>query len=131
LMEKYHPHENYRQITETDKMRLAKYFLTLLFLTACMMVHAQQQTLTLQQCLDIAIKNNLTVKQDSITAQADRINFLQAKDNLIPYISGGANRTFSSGRAVNPVTNTYVTQSVTSDNYNLNGSVTLFNGKAP
>ena len=111
-------------------MRFSKYFLTLLFLTVCALAQAQQQTLTLQQCLDIAIRNNLTVKQDSITAQEQRIDFLQAKDNMIPYITGGANRTFSSGRAVNPVTNTYVTQSVTSDNYNLNGSVTLFNGLA-
>jgi outer membrane protein len=111
-------------------MRFSKYFLTLLFLTVCVFAKAQQQTLTLQQCLDVAIKNNLTVKQDSITAQQDRINFVQAKDNMIPYITGGANRTFSSGRAVNPVTNTYITQSVTSDNYNLNGQVTLFNGLA-
>jgi len=109
-------------------MRSVKYFITLLFLTCCVLAHAQQQTLTLTQCLQIAIRNNLTVKQDSITAQVDRIDFLQAKDNMIPYITGGANRTFSSGRAVNPVTNTYITQSVTSDNYNLNGSVTLFNG---
>ena len=111
-------------------MRFSKYFLTLLFLTACVLAKAQQQTLTLQQCLNIAIKNNLTVRQDSIIAQQDRISFLQAKDNLIPNITGGANRTFSSGRAVNPVTNTYITQSVTSDNYNLNGQVTLFNGLA-
>jgi outer membrane protein len=109
-------------------MRFAKYFLTLLFLSVYVLVHAQTQTLTLQQCLDIAIKNNLTVKQDSITAQQDRVGFLQAKDNLIPNITGGANRTFSSGRAASPVTNTYITQSVTSDNYNLNGQVTLFNG---
>lgn len=86
--------------------------------------------LTLQQCLDIAIKNNLTVKQDSLTAEQARISYAQAKDNLIPSITGGASRNLSSGRGVNPVTNTYVTQSVTSDNYNLNGNVTLFNGLA-
>ena len=109
-------------------MRFVKYFLTVLFLTVYVLVHAQTQTLTLQQCLDIAVKNNLTVKQDSITAEQDRVGFQQAKDNLIPSITGGANRTFSSGRAASPVTNTYTTQSVTSDNYNLNGQVTLFNG---
>ena len=86
--------------------------------------------LTLQQALDIAIKNNLTVKQDSLTAQQARIGYLQAKDNLIPYITGGANRTLSSGRALNPVTNNYITQGVTSDNYNLQGQVTIFNGLA-
>jgi outer membrane protein len=113
-------------------MRFSKYFLTLLFMAGGFLAHAQQKDtlLTLQQCLDIAIKNNLTVKQDSLTAQQARISFVQAKDNLIPYITSGASRTLSSGRALNPVTNNYITQAVTSDNYNLQGSVTIFNGLA-
>jgi outer membrane protein len=112
-------------------MRFSKYFLILIFLACSILTYAQQtNTLTLKQCLDIAIKNNLTVQQDSLTAQQARIGFVQAKDNLIPSITGGANRNLTSGRALNPVTNTYITQSVTSDNYNASGSVTLFNGLA-
>jgi outer membrane protein len=49
---------------------------------------------------------------------------------MIPYIQGNANRQISSGRGLNPATNTYTTNSVTADNYNLSGSVTLFNGLA-
>lgn len=111
-------------------MRFSKYFLTLLFIGGGVLAHAQTTTLTLQQCLDIAVKNNLTVKQDSVQAEQAHIGFLQAKDNLIPSITGGANRDLTSGRATNPVTNAYITQSVTSDNYNLQGQVTLFNGLA-
>ena len=112
-------------------MRSSKYLLTLLFFACGILAHAQQtNTLTLQQCLDIAIKNNLTVQQDSVSAQLARVSYVQAKVNLIPYISGGANRNLTSGRALNPVTNTYITQSVTSDNYNVSGSVTVFNGLA-
>ncbi|HEY5328209.1 MAG TPA: TolC family protein [Mucilaginibacter sp.] len=112
-------------------MRFNKYFLTLLFLVCSILAQAQTDTLlTLRQCLDIAIKNNLQVQQSSVTAEQARIGLIQAKDNLIPSITSNANRTLSSGRALNPVTNNYITQSVTSDNYNLNGSVTLFNGLA-
>jgi outer membrane protein len=112
-------------------MRLNKYFLTLLFLASGILAQAQQDSvITLQQCLDVAIKNNLQVKQASVTAEEAHIGFNQAKDNLIPSISGGANRNLTSGRALNPVTNTYITQSVTSDNFNLSGSVTVFNGLA-
>jgi outer membrane protein len=114
-------------------MRFSKYFLTFLFLTVCVWVHAQQQppaTLTLQQCIQIAVKNNLTAQQDSLTAEQQRINLLQAKENLLPSITGSANRALTSGRALNPVTNAYITQSVTSDNYNANATVTLFNGLA-
>jgi len=112
-------------------MRFSKYFLTLLFFACGILAHAQQNnTLTLQQCLDIAIKNNLTVKQDSLAAQQARIGYVQAKDNLFPSITGAGSRDLTSGRATNPVTNAYITQSVTSDNYNLQGSVTIFNGLA-
>jgi outer membrane protein len=112
-------------------MRFSKYFLTLLFLGCAILAHAQQDTvITLQQCLDIAIKNNLQVKQASVTAEQAHIGFTQAKDNLIPYISGGANRNITSGRVTSPVTGNYITQAVTSDNYNLSGNVTVFNGLA-
>lgn len=112
-------------------MRFSKYFLTLLLLAGGVLAHAQQDTvITLQQCLDIAIKNNLSVKQASVTAEQEHIGFLQAKENLIPSIGGGASRGLTSGRALNPVTNAYITQSVTSDNYSLTGSVTVFNGFA-
>src|ERR1035437_6596690 len=104
-------------------MRFSKYFLIILFIACVSMVHAQQNNiLTLQQCLDIAVKNNLTVRQDSLTAEQARIGFTQAKDNILPSITGFAGRELTSGRALNPVTNNYITQSVTSDNYNMQGS---------
>jgi outer membrane protein len=112
-------------------MRLNKYFLTILFISCSIIVHAQQDsTLSLQQCLDIAIKNNLNVKQSGLTMEQDRIAFNQSKENLLPSITGAASRELSQGRGINPVTNTYVNQSLTSDNYSLNGSLVLFNGLA-
>lgn len=62
--------------------------------------------------------------------EQDRIAFNQQKENLLPSISGNASRGLSQGRGVNPVTNTYVNQSITSDNYGVSGSLTLFNGLA-
>jgi outer membrane protein len=112
-------------------MRFNKYFLTLLFFACNVLAYAQQSnTLTLQQCLDIAIKNNLNVKQTGLIMDQDRISFNQAKENLLPSITGNASRQLSKGRGINPVTNTYVNQSLTSDNYSLGASLTLFNGLA-
>ena len=109
----------------------SKYILTLLFLTGSILAHAQQDSVfSLHQCLDIAIKNNLTVQQTAITTERDRIGFVQAKDNIIPSISAQASRDYTTGRTVNPVTNTYINQSVTYDNYAVQGNVTIFNGLA-
>ena len=112
-------------------MRFSKYFLSVLFLGCGTLAQAQQSNLiSLQQCLDIAIKNNLTVKQTGLTMEQDRIYFNQAKENLLPSISANASRQLSQGRGINTITNTYVNQSLTSDNYGLTGSLTLFNGLA-
>lgn len=115
-------------------MRFSKYILTFLFITCGILAHAQQTDtstlLTLQKCLDIAVKNNLQVKQSGLTVQSAHIDLMQAKENLLPSINGNANRQLSQGRGINSVTNTYVNQSQTNDSYNLNGGLTLFNGFA-
>jgi outer membrane protein len=93
--------------------------------------NAQQgNVLTLQQCIDTAIKNNLNVQQTAITAERARIGYVQAKDNMIPTAIGGISRELSTGRAVNPANNSYINQSLTYDSYNLQGTVTVFNGLA-
>ena len=112
-------------------MRFLKYVFVVLFISVSQFVAAQQKnTYTLQDCLAIAVKNNLQVKQSSLNAESNHLAYLQAKENLLPAVSGSAGRTLSQGRAINSVTNTYVNQSLTSDNYGLNGSLTLFNGLA-
>ena len=111
--------------------RSVKYLFTLLFLPVSILAYAQtDSTLTLQQCLDIAIKNNLQIKQSNTSAELARIDLRQAKENLLPAIDGSIGRTFYQGRGISPVTNSYVNQSQTNDSYSLSGSLTLFNGLA-
>jgi outer membrane protein len=113
-------------------MRFNKYILTLFFITGSILAHAQKidtnALFTLQKCLDIAIKNNLQVKQSDANAQLAHIDYRQAIENLLPSVSGSASRSFNNGRAISPLTNAYVNQSATNDNYSLSGSMTLFNG---
>jgi len=108
-----------------------KYTLIILLLVSGFKVSAQQNNIyTLQQCLDTAVKYNLQVQQSFITAETNRISYVQAKDNLYPTAVAGVSRELTTGRSLNPVTNTYFNQSVTSDNYTLQSSAVLFNGLA-
>ncbi len=115
-------------------MRLSKYIFLFFFITGSICAEAQQpdtsKQLTLTQCLDIAIKNNLQVKQSNATAESSRIDLRQAKENLIPTINGGVNRTWSQGHAINNYTGLYSNQSQTQDFYGLTSGMTLFNGFA-
>lgn len=115
-------------------MRSSKFILALLFITSTILANAQGSDTTtlfsLQKCLDIAIKNNLQVKQSGINAESARIDLRQSKENLLPSIGANASRSFYNGRGISPITNAYVNQSQTNDSYNLNGNMTLFNGFA-
>lgn len=94
-------------------------------------VQAQTQTdsvLSVRQCVEIAIKNNLQVRQSEIAMQRLRIGYNQAKENLLPSLNGNVDHSINSGRSINPFTNSYVTQSYTAGNYNLNANLTLFSG---
>lgn len=109
-------------------MSFRKYIIAVVLLVTCGKVYAQQDsTYTIQQCLDIAIKNNLQVKQSDANSRLAGIDFRQAKENIIPSLSAGAQRQYSQGRSLNS-SNAYVSQSQTADNYSASASLTLFNG---
>lgn len=84
--------------------------------------------LTLQQCLDIGIKNNLTVKQTAAQMEAGRIYWLQTRENLLPSLNGDASQNFSQGRSLNPFTNGYLDQPISSGSYGLSSSLMLSSG---
>ena len=91
---------------------------------------SQTNTLTLQQAVEIAIKNNLDVKQSDLQMQAAGVNWRQSKANLIPSLEGFANHGINQGRSIDPFTNSFVNQSVNYAGYGLNSSVIIFNGLA-
>ena len=108
-----------------------KIFTILLLLLSVFTARAQQNNqYTLQQCLDIAVQNNLNIKQTGLAMDQYQVNLKQAKENLLPAINGNVSRQLSQGRGISSVTNTYLNQSLTSDYYSLTGSLTLFNGLA-
>lgn len=91
-------------------------------------VFAQTKILSLQECVDIALENNLRVKRGYYSLRNSEISLVQAKASLLPSFNLGSNAGKNFGRAINPVTNTFINRN--SDVFNIQGSsfVTLFNG---
>ncbi|WP_255547644.1 TolC family protein [Mucilaginibacter sp. dw_454] len=111
---------------------IKRLLLAAVVLLASEVARAQQMVtdsvLTLQQCLDIGIKNNLQVRQTEAQMEASRIYWQQARENLLPTINGSIDHSLSEGRSLNPFTNGYLNQSITSANYNLSGGLVLSSG---
>jgi outer membrane protein len=112
-------------------MRYLKFILFSLITVLPALAHSQTATdsvLTLQQCIDIAIKNNLDVKKSELLMETSHVNFNQARENLLPAINGQVDHSINSGRGIDPSTNTYVKQSFKSGNYGLSSDLTVFSG---
>lgn len=84
--------------------------------------------LTIKQCVDLAIKNNLLVQQSEIQLETNGVNFKQAKDNLLPQVSGTVSQGMNYGRSISNTNNGYVNQQNSSGSYSLNANLLLFNG---
>ncbi len=84
--------------------------------------------LSLQQCVEMAIKNNLQSEQSSLLAQQNEIQFRQAKLNMLPNLNGSISQGINKGRSIDPYTNAYIDSRVDYGNYGLSSGIVLFNG---
>lgn len=87
-----------------------------------------QGTITLQQAIQTAVKNNIEVRQRGTDVQAAEVDYRQAKANLLPTLNGNIYHGGNRGRSIDPFTNRYVNQQVYYANYSLGSTAVLFNG---
>ena len=89
---------------------------------------ATNQTLTLEQCIDYALKNNIQVKQSELNTELSQINLIQSKANLLPSLNANASHSLNIGRTIDRFTNQFADAEVLSQNFSLSTDVTLFSG---
>lgn len=100
----------------------------MLMLSVCAFGQEAPRALTLQECIKIALENNLRVKRSIYTLKTSEINLLQSKMAMLPTANAGASFGRNFGRALNPVDNDYVNKNSNSANLQGTTSVTVFNG---
>jgi outer membrane protein len=105
-----------------------KQVLAVVLLLAGFIATAQSKKLTLQQCVETALRNNLQVNQANLQVQSAQVNWQQAKANMLPNITGNINYGANQGRSIDPFTNTFINQQLNFSNLNVDGSVPLFSG---
>jgi len=91
---------------------------------------AQNSVFTLQQCIEIGFKNNPDVRQAGFLAESAKINYNQAKANMLPDLNAGISHTSYNGRSINPYTNSYINEQNTAGSYQLTSGITLWNGSS-
>ena len=83
--------------------------------------------LDLETAVDIALKNNLTLKRSELNQLSNEATLLQNKGARYPSLTAGGSTNFNWGRSINPATNLFETQRIGNINLNASSNVTLFN----
>jgi outer membrane protein len=102
------------------------YYLTLLFLFIAINSFAQEKW-TLQQCVEYALTNNISVKQADVQARMDKLTLQQSKMALYPNASFQSNQGYRLGRSIDPTSNQFTSNSMFFSNPDVSINADLFN----
>lgn len=110
-------------------MRRIPVFLLTCFLFTSGNIYSQDHLWSLEECINYAIDNNISIKQQFIQTKFQKNALELSKLKLLPTINGQASHNYSFGRALDETTYEFTEEhNVQSNNFYLGGSFNLFSG---
>jgi len=89
---------------------------------------AQEKKWTLQECVEYAVENNLSIEQFELDLQTVQLEKSDALGNYLPNLNGRVSASGNRGLSLDPVTGSNFTAGIFTLSGDLTSSVTLFNG---
>ncbi|TWP26555.1 TolC family protein [Apibacter muscae] len=83
---------------------------------------------SLEECLEYAIANNITVKKAILSKNSSDLNLKQSKNNRLPNLNANINGGMTNGSSIDPITSSFQNEFYKSVNGNISTSVALYNG---
>ncbi|RKQ49622.1 outer membrane protein TolC [Roseivirga pacifica] len=87
-----------------------------------------QTTLTLEECINIALENNLSLKRARNSSISAKAQMVQSKMNFLPSLSAGASYNWNEGLQFDQTSGNLVNTTTLSGGGSLNASMVIFNG---
>ena len=87
-----------------------------------------QQIWSLEDCIDYALKNNISLKQSELNIQLNKNEYFQSKMELLPSVNISNSFNNNRGRYINPFTNEFDEEVSSSLNLSYNSNFSLFSG---
>lgn len=87
-----------------------------------------QRALTLEECIDIALDNNISIKTARNNAISARAGYNQSKFNFLPNLNAGANHNWSEGLQFDQTVGDLVNTTTLSGGGSLSAGITIFDG---
>ncbi|MGC4040082.1 MAG: TolC family protein [Flavobacterium sp.] len=90
--------------------------------------NAQVKNWTLKECIEYAMKNNISVKNSELDIKLANIDKSSAVGSFLPNLNSQLSHSWSIGANTNPVTNLRENQTTQYTQFGLSSSVTIYNG---
>ena len=104
--------------------------LLIFFIFVVSVTYAQVDSLsvTLQESIEIALKNNLDLRRAELREKTSKVSLRQTWGTLYPNLNGRISAGINNGRSIDPFTNAYIEEQLSFSNAGLSLSATVFNG---
>lgn len=99
-----------------------------LFLIFSLSIQAQDKKWTLQECVNHALENNISVKQSELELELTEADKLEAIGNFLPSLNANASASKNTGLSLNPTNNQLENTTFGSASAAINVGLTLFDG---
>lgn len=116
-----------RMIINIRKTNMKNHFTILVFLFACITIYAQNKKWTLEECVNHALENNITVKKGENSLLSMEQDIIASKGNFLPYVGANVSQSLSMGQS-ELFPGNFVDRTFHSTNASINVSQTVFNG---
>lgn len=90
--------------------------------------NAQVKYWTLQECIEYAMKNNISIKQSELDAKSTDIDKKLAIGNFLPTLNGGASHSWNIGLNQNITTGLLENQTIQYTSASINSSIDIYKG---
>ncbi|MFD0976647.1 TolC family protein [Salinimicrobium gaetbulicola] len=107
---------------------MKKLLLPALFLFFGISAGAQNKEWTLQECVEYALENNISVRQSELDVELSEIEISDAVGNLLPRLNASASNSWNTGLTQNVTTGILQTQTTRNFSAGATASMNLFDG---
>lgn len=102
--------------------------LHLLLLLVSVLSFAQQKKWTLEECVNYALENNISIQQSALDQEVADIEESQALSNFLPNLNANSSYNINTGANINPATNQFENATFRSASGGISSGINIFSG---
>jgi outer membrane protein len=103
-------------------------FVLFLLFSYCILPAQTATILTLNECKQIAKKNNISIQRSVINLENAQVSTQLQKRSRLPSVSASANTGIQFGRTINPAENTFINQNIGALSFSVSAGLPIYNG---